>query len=97
MAHQVIWSPQAREDLRQIHAYIARDSEQYANAVVERVLTLVDHIPDHPYAGSIVPDFDDFALRERFVHSDRVIHRIHDDRIEIVTIIHGARQLPKSL
>jgi hypothetical protein len=36
MAHKVVWSPEALEDIQGIADYIARDSRSYAAAVVQR-------------------------------------------------------------
>ena len=35
---RVLWTPQARTDLRKIHDYVARDSLQYATLVVAELL-----------------------------------------------------------
>jgi plasmid stabilization system protein ParE len=34
---KIVWSPEAIEDLQSIAAYIARDSEYYARAVVSKI------------------------------------------------------------
>lgn len=34
----VVWSPQVRDDLHEIAAYIAKDSPRYAAAVIARIL-----------------------------------------------------------
>jgi len=39
MDYQVIWSPEALDDVDDIAGYIAKDSPQYAQAVVEQVIT----------------------------------------------------------
>lgn len=39
----------------------------------------------------MVPEFDDPALRERFVYSYRVIYRVEPHRLLIVAVIHGKR------
>jgi plasmid stabilization system protein ParE len=47
-----------------------------------------------PSSGSrdgVVPEFDDPALRERFVYSYRVIYRVEPHRLLIVAVIHGKR------
>lgn len=89
----VIWSPRAIRDLDEICSYIARDSERYAQAFAQRLVEIVETIPDHPAAGSIVPEYDIPELRERFLHSYRIIYRIRGKSIELVTICHGARLL----
>ncbi len=45
MARQLRWSPEAVEA---IAIYIERDSSYYARAVVSRIVSLIDSIPDHP-------------------------------------------------
>lgn len=96
MAH-IVWSPQAIDDLDAICEYIARDSPQYACVVAQRIIDVVEAIPSHPLAGSIVPEFGIDELRERFLHSYRIIYRIRDEQIDLVTICHGSRLLPSTL
>jgi len=93
----LIWSPRAIRDLDEICDYIANDSEKYAAIFAQRLVSLVERIPDHPFAGSIVPEYDDPNLRERFLHSYRIIYRVRGDTIELVTICHGARLLDSGL
>ena len=47
--------------------------------------------------GGIVPEWDDDTLRQRIVYSDRLIYRVRDERVEVLTVIHGARLLPGSI
>jgi plasmid stabilization system protein ParE len=93
----VIWSPRSLRDFDEICEYIAKDSPQYARVFARRALALIEYIPDHPFAGSIVPEYDLNELRERFLYSYRFIYRIRAERIELVTICHGARLLPSQL
>jgi toxin ParE1/3/4 len=48
---------------------------------------------EFPELGRVVPEIDDASIRERFIHSYRVIYRNEDDRILIAAIIHGGRLL----
>ena len=75
---------------------IARDSEFYARAVVDKILDTARKLKDFPSAGRIVPELEDEAIRERFVYSYRLIYRLESNRITILAIIHGKR-LPDSL
>ena len=52
-------SPEAVEDIESIAAYIERDSKYYARAVVSRIVTVSESIPDHPRLGRIVPEIND--------------------------------------
>ncbi|MCH7990163.1 MAG: type II toxin-antitoxin system RelE/ParE family toxin [Planctomycetes bacterium] len=91
---RLIWSPRSVQDLNDICDYISRDSEFYAKVVSKEIVTEVERIPDHPLAGSIVPEYDKDTIRERFLYNYRIIYRVQEETIEIVTICHGARLLP---
>ena len=91
MALEVAWSPEAVEDLESIGAYIERDSPFYARAVVGRIVEIGQGLAQFPNLGRVVPEFDDPALRERFVYSYRVIYKVEVHRVLIVAMIHGRR------
>ena len=92
MVRFLAWSPEAIEDLESIATYIERDSEHYARAVVSRIVSVAESIPDHPMMGREVPEKGDPDVRERFVYSYRVIYHIEPERILVVAVIHGSRQ-----
>lgn len=93
MAHRIVWSPEALEDLEAIAEFIGRDSRFYAQAVVSKVLASGAVITDFPEAGRVVPELDDKSIRERFVYSYRVIYRIEPERLLVIAVIHGKRLL----
>lgn len=93
MARLLAWSPEAIEDLEAIGAYIERDSAWYAKAVVSKIVETAESIAQFPELGRVVPEIDNSSIRERFVHSYRIIYRNEDDRILIAAIIHGSRLL----
>ena len=41
----------------------------------------------------MVPEFEDQALRERFVYSYRIIYRVQGQTVTITAVIHGQRML----
>jgi addiction module RelE/StbE family toxin len=92
VAH-IRWSEKAVRDLEIICEYISQDSEEYARLFAKRVLNAVESIPDFPYSGRIVPEYRKEFVREKLIMNYRIIYRVIDDSIEIVTIIHNARQL----
>jgi len=93
MARQLRWSPEAVEDVESIANYIERDSSYYARAVVSRIISLAETIPEHPELGRVVPEINNPDYRERFVHKFRVIYRVESNRILIAAVIHGSRLL----
>jgi plasmid stabilization system protein ParE len=90
----VIWSPRAIQDLDDICEYIARGSERYARVFAKQVVRLIESIALQPRQGWVVPEYDRDDLRERLLHNYRIVYRLRDEVIEIVTITHGARLLP---
>ena len=53
---KIVWTEPAVEDLRELHAYIARDSETYASGFVERIILAADRRADYPKVGRVVPE-----------------------------------------
>lgn len=91
---RLTWAPAAIDDLNAIGEYVARNSPHYARIIVRDIRKLARSIPQMPRLGSMVPEYDRDDLRERLYHNWRIIYRIRGTDIEIVRIIHGARQLP---
>jgi toxin ParE1/3/4 len=44
-----------------------------------------------PLGGRVVPELRRPDIRELFVYSYRIVYRIHNDAVTILTIYHGAR------
>jgi len=91
MGYEIVWSPEAIEDLEQIAEYISRDSEFYARAVVGKILEVVRGISDLPLRGRVVPELEDEKIRECFVYSYRIVYRVERQIILVVAVIHGKR------
>ena len=58
-----------------------------------QVFQVVDALSQFPRLGRVVPEFGRSQLREVFVNRYRVIYRLADDQVEILTIHHGLRPL----
>ena len=93
MAYEVVWSPRAIEDVEAIAAYISIDSTAYAAAVVKKILTTTRNLSRFPFAGRVVPEFDEESLREQFAYSYRVIYRVQDQTVTIAAVVHGKQLL----
>ena len=97
MAYKLIWSPAARDDLRDIVSYIARDSQQRAEAFGYRLMREAEKLADFPELGRMVPEYHLHSVRELIVRSYRIVYRIHSSQqcVEISRIWHGARGTPE--
>jgi plasmid stabilization system protein ParE len=96
---KVVWTDRARRHLRAIHDYIAEDSPRYATRTVDRITRKAETLAQHPMSGHVVPEYEvpgneNLAVRQILEGNYRIIHRVCPDRIEVLTVIHGARELP---
>ncbi len=90
---KIEWTEPAIEDLRNLHGYIARDSEVYASSFVERIILAAEKLSDFPRLGRVVPEADQENIRELLYQNYRIIYRVESELIEILTILHGHRDL----
>ena len=93
MDFAVSWSPQVRDDLHDIAAYIARDSPRYASTVISRILAAGRSLETLPWRGRVVPELRLNDHREIYVHEYRLIYRIAGRIVEILAVFHGRRLL----
>jgi len=73
MAHRIVWSSRAAQDLDSITDYIAADSPAYAGVVLKNIVHQTRILARFPQAGRKVPEFDDENIRELVVYSYRII------------------------
>jgi len=87
----VKWSLPARNDLKQIHDYIAKDSRYYARNVIQEIVAKTEALTELPEIGRTVPEIRDQNIRELIVYSYRLIYEISEFGVEILAVIHGRR------
>lgn len=89
---RLVFARTAKTDLRQIADYIAEQSPDRAESFIEELREKSAKIVYQPYA---YPPRDDLApdLREAIHKSYLILFRTTDTQVEIVRIVHGARDL----
>ena len=92
---KLIWTDPCLQDLRSIRDYIARDSENYAAELIGQLVLSVERLLQFPRLGRVVPEALDEDIRELVHQGYRVIYRIAGERIEILTVVHGGRELTR--
>lgn len=90
---EVRWTPQAADDLEAITEFIALDSQEYARLFAIDVLAAVERVGTFTRIGRIVPETNNPAIREVILGDYRIVYRIRDNLIEVLTIWHAARLL----
>ena len=91
---RVVWTRPARDDLREIRAYIAQDSERYARVVTARLIAAVRRLREFPLSGRVVPELARPTIRELIEGAYRIVYRVTPDAIQVLAVVHGARRFP---
>ena len=92
----VNWTEHARDDLREVFDFIARDSPRAAEALIERILRATERLERFPESGRKIPEFPDLEYREILVGSYRIQYRVEPDTVWIATVVHGSRLLTEN-
>ena len=93
---KVVWTATAQDHLDAIYAYIAQDSPQYALRMVDRLTRRSQQVADAPFSGRRVPEYDLEQIREMIEGAYRIIYYIKPDQIDVLAVIHGARNALRS-
>ena len=90
---KIVWADPAQFDLENIRDYISKDSEFYASNFVDEIFEAVENLQEFPEMGRNVPEADDPDIREIFLYSYRIMYRVEIERIVILAVVHGARDI----
>mgnify|MGYP001306888197 CR=1 FL=1 len=90
---RIVWTEPAVADLQAIVDYIGRDSELYASATAERIVAAVGQLERFARSGRVVPEARSALIREIIVGSYRVIYRARPGLVEVLAVVHAARDL----
>jgi toxin ParE1/3/4 len=96
MTYDVIFQPDAENDLREIYHFIARDSPNAAGQWIERLEEAARSLSIFPRRGPLAPEngsFDD-EIRNIFIGDYRVLFTVveRDRRVHVLHIRHAARR-----
>ena len=93
---QVRWTTQAKFDLKEIAVYISKGSVKYAKIMVINLKLRTNILKSHIRTGTVVPEYEIEFIRELIEGNYRIIYLITTENlIEILAVIHGARDLTK--
>lgn len=95
---KVRWTDEALGHLDSIYQHIAADSPVYALRMVDKLTRRSQQIGDFPLSGRLVPEYEEYKVREVIEPPYRIIYRLaSDDHVDVLAVIHGARLLPDAL
>ncbi len=81
----VVWARYASERLNTIFDFITRDSVERASKFCENLIDATSQLASHPFSGPILPE--DAAYRRLVVHEYRIVYRVADDTVYVLTIV----------
>ena len=79
--------------LKRLPIIYSKDSPRYAASFVQEVRDAARSLNTLAFRGRVVPEFDDTNIRELFLKSYRLIYQVTAQKIYILGLIHGARDL----
>jgi plasmid stabilization system protein ParE len=93
---RITWSPLAIQRVLEEAEFIARDKPGAAQRWTESTFKAVERLKDLPNSGRMVPEIRRPEVREIIHGAFRIIYRVEDDMILILTVRRGSRLLDPS-
>ena len=91
---KIVWSPLAVDRVSEIAGYIAQDNQVAAESWINTVFKKVEGLKAFPESGRIVPETDNKTIRELIYGNYRIIYRLKEKRLSVLTVRHGKQVLP---
>jgi plasmid stabilization system protein ParE len=91
---KIIWSPLSLDRVTEIARYIAQDNPSAAKKWVGALFDKVELLKSSPQAGRVVPETHSDDIREILYGNYRIIYRLEEKKVSILTVRHGKQILP---
>ena len=92
----IIWSPLAVDQVRDITSYIALDKPSVAVIWAEKIFGSVERLAEFPESGRIVPELNRNEIREIVQGSYKVIYKVKQKEILILVVKSYHQQLKEN-
>lgn len=90
---KLVWSREARRDLRAIRRFIARDSDFYATRFVAQLIERTETLLTSPQRGHPVHEYPEEPLKEIHEPPYRIVYQTTEAEIRIITLVHFKQRL----
>ena len=88
---KIRWSYEALDRLIEIEDYISKDSSVRAIQFVDQLIEHAELLSGKPLMGRMIPELANPDIRELVFKKYRIIYRLKEKRIEILTVFEGHR------
>ena len=89
---EIIWSVKAYEHIKEIAAFIEKDSAFQARRVAQLMIKETRRLKDNIRIGKMISEIRDDKYRELRVFSYRIFYKIlNEKKVAIIGIVHGRR------
>lgn len=93
---KIVWLQSARDDVKEIVEYIAKDSKHYARKQLDSIKQSTQILKTQPKSGKMVQEFGDQKVLEIISGRYRIIYTVISlEEVHILMVHHGARRLPR--
>lgn len=94
----VYWAPEARSRLKEIQDYmISQHAAKAAKEVVATLLSRTRQLETVPLSGHKLHDYPEDHIREILQRPYRIIYRVTEQQVEILTVMHYRQLLPATV
>jgi addiction module RelE/StbE family toxin len=91
---KIVWTELSVDDLKEIHDYIAKNSQRFASITVDKIYQRAQLLTSSPSLGRMVPEIKNEKVRELIIGNYRLIYFIVSEfQIDILRVYHSARSL----
>jgi plasmid stabilization system protein ParE len=96
MAYKVKIMPRAQADLDRLCAWVTNRSPLQGLDWFEGMVDAVESLTEHPNRCALAPEFHSQGIRHllygRGLNIYRILFRVQDEVVEVLTVRHGARK-----
>lgn len=92
-----VLTPAAAEDLQGIDDHLVEDGHAAAERVSRALEAAMARLAEHPLLGHVRPDLTSRPYRFWSVYSYLIVYQPEPGTIQIIRVLHGARDLPELL
>jgi plasmid stabilization system protein ParE len=94
--NRIVWATPALRDQEDILDYLVQDSLAAATRFLDQVDTAVSRLASLPHLGRVVPELERHLVlryREVVLSPWRLIYRVEPDRVYVLAVIDGRRNV----